>query len=57
MAESRRLQRWVAWKEILDGAWRDPDVIRDFESRGTPISIEDNRKFDAKVSVIDSEPK
>jgi hypothetical protein len=46
-----------AWKDISDGSWRDPDVIREYESRGTTIKIEDNRKFDAKVSVIDSEPK
>jgi hypothetical protein len=41
----------------LDGAWRDPDVIRDYESRGTTVTIEDNRKFDLKINVIDSEAK
>jgi hypothetical protein len=42
-----------AWENIIDGAWRDPDVIREFESRGTAIRIEDSRKFDAKVTVIE----
>ncbi len=48
--------RVFAWKDILDGAWRDPDVIREYESRGTTINIEDNRRFDVKVNVIDSSP-
>jgi hypothetical protein len=48
--------RAFAWREILDGAWRDPDVVRDYESRGTPITIEDNRKFEVKVIAINSEP-
>jgi len=49
--------RIFAWEEILDGAWRDSDVIREYEARGTTMKIEDNRKFEAKVIVIGSEAR
>ena len=47
--------RLFAWEEILEGAWRDPDVIREHESRGTAVTIEDGRKFDVNVTVIGEE--
>jgi hypothetical protein len=40
-----------AWEQILDGAWRDSDVMRQYDSRGTAIRIEDGRHFDTKVML------
>jgi hypothetical protein len=33
--------RVLAWEEIVDGAWQDADVLREFESRGKTVRIGD----------------
>ena len=30
-----------AWNEVSDGDWQDPDVMRAYEERGTPIRVGD----------------
>jgi hypothetical protein len=32
-----------AWEEVSDGAWQDPDFMRSYENRGTPIRIAEGR--------------
>jgi hypothetical protein len=41
-----------AWTEIRDGDWQDPDVIRTYESRGTPVHIVDGTAARVRVTAI-----
>jgi hypothetical protein len=41
-----------AWDEVEDGDWRDPDFIRQYERRGTPIHIEEFGKASVSLQVI-----
>jgi hypothetical protein len=41
-----------AWESIEPGAWQDPDFVRDYESRGHPIHVNEGEKKAVAVSVI-----
>jgi hypothetical protein len=44
--------RVFAWEEITDGAWQDPDVLREVESRGKAIHINDGEQASVEVFAI-----
>jgi hypothetical protein len=37
---------------VLDGAWRDPEFLRNYETRGVSVNIESARFATAEVEVI-----
>lgn len=50
LAEGR--YRVFAWEAIEDGAWRDPDVIRTYDNRGTSVRIRDGNDENVQLTVI-----
>jgi hypothetical protein len=44
--------RVFAWEEIADGAWQDPEVMRDVESRGKVVRISEGGDTAVEVVVI-----
>jgi Carboxypeptidase regulatory-like domain len=44
-----------AWDEVSDGAWQDPDFLRIYEERGTPIQAREAATDTARVQVIAAE--
>jgi hypothetical protein len=41
-----------AWERIEDGAWQDPQFIRLFEDKGTPVQIRENQQATIETRVI-----
>jgi len=44
--------RVIAWEEIADGAWQDPDVLRDSEARGKPVHINEGEQSSVEIIAI-----
>jgi len=44
--------RLFAWERIEDGAWQDPQFIRLFEDKGTPLQIRENQQATIETRVI-----
>lgn len=44
--------RVLAWEEIPDGAWQDPEVLREFEARGKVVRIAEGGQTAVEVAVI-----
>ena len=44
--------RVIAWEDIADGAWQDPDVLRDSEARGKPVHINEGEQSSVEVIAI-----
>jgi hypothetical protein len=42
-----------AWQAVERGAWQDPNFMRDFESRGVALQIEEGRETSTDVRVIE----
>jgi protocatechuate 3,4-dioxygenase beta subunit len=46
-----------AWEEVERGDWQDPDFVRDYESLGKPVRIEEGGKHvNFEVAVIPPKP-
>jgi hypothetical protein len=45
-----------AWEALDSYAYFDPDVVKQFESKGTPVHIADSAKENVDVRVIPAEP-
>jgi len=41
-----------AWAHVEDGAWLDPNFLRVYENRGTPIAIEESGAHPIEVQLI-----
>jgi hypothetical protein len=41
-----------SWEDVLDGAWRDPEFLRTYESRGVSVNIESARSATTEVEMI-----
>jgi len=41
-----------AWEDIENGAWADPEFMRNFDGRGTSVHIDDRGRATASVKVI-----
>jgi hypothetical protein len=41
-----------AWEDIEEGAWQDPDFLRPYEVRGTPVRIRDGSDENVQLPVI-----
>jgi hypothetical protein len=41
-----------AWDDLSDGAWQDPDFIRTYEDRGTPIHVGEGAKEIIRLTTI-----
>jgi hypothetical protein len=41
-----------AWEDIENGAWADPEFMRNFEGRGTSVHIDDRGRATVSVKVI-----
>jgi hypothetical protein len=41
-----------AWAHVEDGAWLDPEFMRVYEDRGTPVHIEAAGSFPLEISLI-----
>jgi hypothetical protein len=41
-----------SWEDVETGAWQDPDFIRNFEDRGTPVHIDENGTSNMELRVI-----
>lgn len=44
--------RLFAWEDVPDGAWQDPDFIRQYEERGKPVEVDAGRSASEDVSLI-----
>jgi hypothetical protein len=44
--------RVIAWEDIADGAWQDPEVLRAVEARGKPVRIGDEGQTTVDVVAI-----
>jgi len=44
--------RLFAWEDIQTGAWEDPDFMRPYEGRGTPVHVNEGTNNDVQVTVI-----
>jgi protocatechuate 3,4-dioxygenase beta subunit len=44
--------RLYAWEDVENGAWLDPDFMRNYESRGTSVRVADGARAAAEVRVI-----
>jgi hypothetical protein len=40
-----------AWDDVEDGAWLDPDFLKDFEAQGEPVTVEVKGQPTAKVHL------
>ena len=45
--------RLFAWDTVEDGAWQNPDFIREFESQGQPVTIGPRSRETAIVNPLD----
>lgn len=43
-----------AWESVEDGAWRDADFVRAYESRGTSVRVRDGVDQTVQLTVLDS---
>jgi protocatechuate 3,4-dioxygenase beta subunit len=41
-----------SWEDVLDGAWRDPDFLRNYEALGVSVNVEAARSATTEVEVI-----
>jgi len=41
-----------AWAHVEDGAWLDPEFMRVYEDRGTPIHIEESGSYPIEIPLI-----
>jgi hypothetical protein len=41
-----------AWDDLSDGAWQDPDFIRAYEDRGTPVRVREGAKDSIRLTTI-----
>jgi len=41
-----------AWEDIENGAWADPEFMRNFEGRGTSVHVDDRGRATVSVKVI-----
>jgi protocatechuate 3,4-dioxygenase beta subunit len=41
-----------AWDDLSDGAWQDPDFIRAYEDRGTPVRVGEGAKASIRLTTI-----
>jgi hypothetical protein len=48
--------RIFAWEDIEKGAWQDPTFVRNHESSGKAIHINEGEKASTEISVIPSKP-
>jgi hypothetical protein len=44
--------RIYAWQDIEKGTWQEPRLMRNYESRGTPIHVDEGRKTTIQFPVI-----
>jgi hypothetical protein len=44
--------RAFAWEDIPSDAWQDPDFIRPYESRGTPVHLSEGSRENVVLKVI-----
>jgi len=44
--------RAFAWEEIADGAWQDPEVLREIESRGKMVRVGDGEQSALELVAI-----
>lgn len=44
-----------AWEDVDSGAWQDPDFLRDFESRGLSVSIDEGSHQTVQLKAIPAE--
>lgn len=44
-----------AWEDAPDGAWQDPDFVRTFEERGTPVHIVEGQTERATATLMSSQ--
>jgi hypothetical protein len=44
--------RMFSWEDVEPGAWQDPDFIRQFENRGTPVGITETGTSNIELKVI-----
>lgn len=45
-----------AWEEVESGAWTDPEFLRAFEDRGTPVRIVEGSLINAEAELISPRP-
>jgi hypothetical protein len=45
-----------AWEVMQNGAWQDPEFMRDYEARGTPIHIDEGKNSEREIVVISLAP-
>ena len=41
-----------AFERVEEGAWQDPEFIRLFEERGTPVRVEQGRRSTVEIRII-----
>src|SRR5262249_28569980 len=41
-----------AWERVEEGAWQDPQFIKLYEDRGTPLRVEENRRVNSDIKMI-----
>jgi hypothetical protein len=41
-----------AWAHVENGAWLDPEFLRVYENRGTPIHIEESGSYPVEIQLI-----
>ncbi len=44
--------RAFAWREVGDGSWQDPEFIRAYENRGTPVRVGEGTPTPVTLTVI-----
>jgi hypothetical protein len=44
--------RAFSWEDVENGAWQDPDFIRQFEDRGKPIRINEGGTTNIELRII-----
>jgi hypothetical protein len=44
--------RIFAWSEVDNGDWYNPDFMRNYESQGTPILVEEGSKQEVQVPIL-----
>jgi hypothetical protein len=42
----------LAWEDVEDGAWQDPDFVRPFETRGSTVRIREGAEETIQLTVI-----
>jgi hypothetical protein len=41
-----------AWEDVETGAWQDPDFMRAYENRGSPVQIREGASENLQLTVI-----